>query len=104
MAKTTKPWEEDWQPSREGSRTLVCGSDPYPAADFYGSEGDGRIKLAAAAPDMARMLIDREWTGEGTVPGSGEHELACVHCWGLRPKHEPDCRWVAVMRKAGVRP
>lgn len=51
-----KPWEETWRLAREGSRTLLCGEDSYPAGDFYGPEGDGRIKLAASAPVMARLL------------------------------------------------
>lgn len=91
-----KPWEEEWRLAREGSRTMLCGPDPYPAADFYGSEGDARILLAAAAPEMARMLLELEWSGD-------EARYRCPACEATaHPNHAPDCRLVAVLRKAGV--
>lgn len=101
-----KPWEEDWRLAREGSRTLLCGKDDYPAGDFYGPEGDMRIQLAAAAPEMARLLLDVQFT-------SGYDGTDCYWCSGARPfdwdgeneskrGHKDRCPFAAVLRKAGV--
>lgn len=69
-------------------------------------------ELAAAAPDMARLLLDLEWSGceqqpyDSCIP-------ACPACGvpkyddlgderEVRPKHAEGCRLIAVLRQAGV--
>ncbi len=65
-----------------------------------------RAKLAAAAPEMARMLALLEWCG----PWSAEDGPTCSRCRASRyydggaGEHRSDCAWVALMRKAGVLP
>lgn len=69
-------------------------------------------RLAAAAPDMARLLLELEWSGYEPDWGAGK----CMSCGAIQPleydaaartkdtsggTHKPDCRLVAVLRKAG---
>jgi hypothetical protein len=84
-----------------------------------------RARLAAAAPEMARLLLEAEWSS-GTVldvDGIRLVERFCFWCGGRRPVgfalhrrgddkpvleatsggHKPDCRWLAVMRRIGAR-
>lgn len=89
---------------------------------FFGENDYARAKLAACAPEVARMLLEYEWLPDGNF-------ASCGSCHGLRPEdaaflrgrgwepgkggftettkfhdgHGPDCAWLALMRKAGVR-
>jgi hypothetical protein len=51
-------------------------------------EHAGRARFAAAAPEMARLLLELD------------HSWGCVFC--RCAGHAPDCRYVAGLRKAGV--
>ncbi len=89
-----KPWEETWRQSeaypedvfgREGGDILFEGVECSDQAHSH-----ARAQLAAAAPEMARLLLELEW----------DH-AECNICGGTH-EHESDCRLVAVLRKAGV--
>jgi hypothetical protein len=69
-----------------------------------------RSQLAAAAPEMARLLLDVQWT-----PTGYDHEPCCPVCTMSKPRvqrddanfthgHSKDCAFVAVLVKAGVLP
>lgn len=62
-----------------------------------------RGKLAACAPEMARLLLESEWSGwneEGYDP-CGD---VCQFCQAnMRDGHAPDCALDTVLRKAGIR-
>ena len=73
---------------------LFAPRDPSERADevYFAA-----FRLAATAPEMARVLLAVEWDG-GTCPS----------CGGTRDRHEDDghaddCALDAVLRKAGVR-
>lgn len=118
IAEATKPWEEDWYPledtageldvyrdlDAEGSRTRVLASDNARPED------KARAKLAAAAPEMARLLLEVQWT-----PTGYDHEPCCPICSMSMPRrpedrdearfphgHAKDCTLLAVLKKAGV--
>ena len=85
MSERVKPWEETWTESEVW--TFDQDDSPF-------DEVCTRVKLAAAAPEMARLLLDLEWMGE---PGG----YRCPSCADYH-RHRPNCRLVAVLRKAGV--
>jgi hypothetical protein len=94
-----KPWEQIWEPVEDGvwepaTRTTVA----------YGPLDTETAKLIAAAPDMARLLLELEWRG-GEMVGSGyEFAICCPSCGGEEePGHRPDCKLLAALRKAGLR-
>lgn len=68
--------------------------------------GNGRARLASAAPDMARVLMAIEWScigpGEQACPWCGAFE---VQLNANKPSrtHVPDCALDAALRKAGLR-
>ena len=103
-----KPWEETWTTDWASDYTVtILRGDSYRVAQFNagGPEGVARARLAAAAPDMARLLLKLEWSDV-------DYDAAtyCPSCWASYPwkpsdlGHRDDCEWLAVMRKAGVRP
>ena len=59
-----------------------------------------RAKLAACAPEMARMLLAVEW--QGYMPHM-KSTGSCPSCEGDEPRHAPDCAFDALLRKTGVR-
>ena len=84
-----KVWEETWEP------------------DEVEPDQAERAKLAAAAPEMARLLLELQHH-----PAGYEYEPECPVC-GMAEKcdrkswptaHVADCRLLAVLRKAGVLP
>lgn len=113
-----KPWTEEWSLGSRvlGRETLVfCESqaaslmlETYAMTRFR-EEGEAlmsaRARLAAAAPAMARLLLELEWSAR--VAGFP----ACPSCEGVEPEvgspwddgHAVDCHLVAVLRLAGVR-
>lgn len=112
----SKPWEEEWAAARGGNyvgphhfgdsgwwevrdsdeTTLLTTGAPL---DDAGS-GEARARLASAAPDMARLLLELEWCDD-----DGHYCPSCGYSRFRTPQtHAPDCRLVAVLRKAGVRP
>lgn len=70
--------------------------------DMSGTECDGqellRARIAACAPEALRMLLDNEWAGGGEPSGY------CLDCGAPQSaQHSEHCRWMALMRKAGLR-
>lgn len=100
----TKVWEETWVQTQSCCIRLAT---TVPTIAWFAAEGsrDGdldcdRARLAAAAPEMARLLLQLEWTQGGVWDPAG-----CHVCLGGRDSggHKPDCAYDALMRKAGVR-
>lgn len=55
-------------------------------------------RIAACAPEALRMLLDNEWAGGGQPSGY------CLDCGAPQSaQHSEHCRWMALMRKAGLR-
>lgn len=98
-----KPWEEEWQ-SLEGGRYLEVVDGPSLAEINIGPMEPERFRLAAAAPDMARVLLAVEASGV-------RHQRQCPSCFRHNPgnpppsdvEHAPNCALDAALRKAGVR-
>lgn len=101
-----KPWEETW--AYQAIRCRIVVEEPggnyfaimdldHDAQHQPPAVADARGRLAAAAPEMARLLLKLEIVGDGG-PGF------CPACGVWRPDypHKDDCEWVAVLRKAGV--
>lgn len=89
---------EEW---RDGFFGYVEGyeqSDCTVELEYDANEEDkARARLAAAAPEMYRLLL-----AVGCVPEG--HGLGCQFC-GSRPGregkvHRPECPWASVMKKA----
>lgn len=119
-----KPWEETWRAGPDYDAVHVSDDDQLDMR--YGrDDAMGRCRLAAAAPEMARMLLDLEWAGsewdyggsDPCCPCCGERAPQKVHFPAVRVdaytrteardevlygKHSDDCKLVAVLRKAGV--
>lgn len=107
-----KPWEENWIEFEANAgfpafAAKVSGQELRVFESLSGDDDDiSRARLAAAAPDMARVLLEIEWDGE---------DSRCPDCGGLNPKfwpnraqpedgHKKDCKLDAALRKAGVGP
>lgn len=109
-----KPYERDWEFHSgcwpevvfyKGGNKKVC--------DVWADEDSSTCDVAdliSAAPDMARMLLDIQWT-----PTGYDHEPCCPICSLSKPKpglarddahfphgHAKDCALLAVLLKAGV--
>ncbi len=55
-----------------------------------------RARIAACAPEFARLLLEAEWDLE---------DDGCRWCNVYKPgPHRAGCRWLALMVKAGIRP
>jgi hypothetical protein len=118
-----KTHEETWD--ERGERIDLCEEQkPYGVvavkmiATFHCTEGDcteaARAKLAAAAPDMARLLLELQ----AVDTSDGEYRERCPSCqdktmlppdgkigtpYDVHPgEHSKDCKLIAVLRKAGV--
>lgn len=91
-----KIWEEEW--ALADDRVLVVGNAFEPT--YHGDANMvARAKLAAAAPEMARLLFDlAENYRECPACGTHEHDV----CAELGVGHRPGCRIVAALEKAGV--
>ncbi len=78
---------------------------------------EARARLAACAPEMARLLLEAEFADTNDDSYEWHH---CPFCYGKRGvdkdgnqteglvggayhPHKPDCRWLALMKKAGLR-
>lgn len=61
----------------------------------YAHAGDDVARIAACAPEALRMLLDIQNFEGGLC-------LWCRHP-SCGDEHDPDCEWLALMRKAGVR-
>jgi hypothetical protein len=115
----TRPWEETWERTERNDvedeyQPVFCNPvlNDEPTEVFLGT--GPRLQLAAAAPEMARLLLELEWAGEIVNYATGSSRMSlrtCAACGGVRPHpqagssgHHPDCRLGAVLRKAGVLP
>jgi len=93
-----KPWDETWTADWHYDYSVtILRDNSFRVALFNagGPEGVARAKLAAAAPDMARLLLTLEWSSGDFCPCCGQKDGS---------EHLSHCEWLAVMRKAGVRP
>lgn len=111
-----KPWEETWgwqaahSSMQSGWVTTPHGGSVgvfyKPGSSFEDAEARGR--LAAAAPDMARVLLAIEWGVDRAEYGGACPSCDCFNPDGDAPLgyakgHEPACALDAALRKAGVR-
>lgn len=105
-----KVWEETWVQQRyvvemagDSGRHLGQFVDDEDDPDDPGCDRD-RAQLAAAAPEMARLLLELEWAGGFTYPYDTGTTSCCPVCTAEPSEgHEKDCKLVAVLVKAGVR-
>ena len=119
-ASGSKPWEETWATWEVNGR--VAGIETSPRDSNGDSTGllmvqpamphdvpglAERIRVASAAPEMARLLIALE--RDGRIDRFDER--ICVECGQNyeererapgEGRHLPDCALVAALRKAGV--
>ncbi len=74
--------------------SLEC---PAEAVDAVDARCAARARLASAAPDMARMLLEIEWASRDVA-------LECPKCRVREDSgHGPNCALIAALRKAGLR-
>jgi hypothetical protein len=105
-----KPWEEPWKNEEweaDSDDLYVKGTEPdgsdwIKISEWWWAKNrdpwQTRLRLAAAAPEMARLLLELQWSGD-------EARYRCPACEATaHPDHAPDCRLVAVLRKAGWKP
>lgn len=87
-----------------GSKDAWGGS--CPCIDLTALEKDEeRARISACAPEALRLLLEAEWKGEVM------EKEACPWCLAWRDRieeksyggHSTDCRWLALMKKAGLR-
>jgi hypothetical protein len=62
-----------------------------------------RAKLAAEAPLMARMLLAKEWSDDGTCDECGGWEHPEASPSDEVVGHRVDCAWLKLMRRLGER-
>lgn len=134
-----KVWEEEWRVHPQHSERVCHRADPNwederaPHGTFCGEymrlksadwpEVTARARLAACAPEMARMLVELErvgWSDDIGCPSCGAESPDVLErlermypntrlAHGMTRKeliqnggHMPDCRLLALLRKAGV--
>ena len=113
----TRPIDETWHlehllvVNQAGKMRFGSGSPAGVDLD----EDQAALRLAAAAPAMARLLVDLEWGADICIGYDNITALGCPSCGGLQHDpgnradfdhqtvgHDPDCELVAVLRAAGV--
>ncbi len=108
-----RPIDETWERTEvyevngvENCNPVLNGS---PTEVFLGT--GPRLRLAAAAPEMARLILEKEYVEEGydhhpCCPWCGMSKACDREVWPNGHKNEGDigggCPFVAVLRKAGV--
>lgn len=101
----TKPWEETWEAL--GPHVGTADEEILRSTTEHEPTAWARARLAAAAPDMVRVLLEMEWKPLGTCPGCGGLGEAIPDNPMTGPVaatgHRPDCALDAALRKAGVR-
>ena len=113
---TVKVWDETWKAVHDGridawdiveddqDETMLAHRGNFLTCHDPGVD-EARAKLAAVAPEMARLLLELE---NVVYPAETGNIDGCPICRGWvdrsdEVRHEDDCRWVAVLRKAGVK-
>lgn len=76
-----------------GSDLRVCVEDSIAETKLSMGYVYDVARLVSAAPDMARLLENREWEFDGRLD-------TCKSCGG--EEHSENCEWVRVMKKAGL--
>ncbi len=100
---------ETWEVS--GGAITVGGASVWGKHCDDSDVEQARARLAACAPEMARLLLLREWTT--LVDEDGEQFVGCGTCSVVRVQrvgyapepgaHHEACGWLALMQKAGIR-
>ena len=75
-------------------RMAIC----FDPANYTRREGQARGRLAAHAPAMARLLLERV---DNSDSGRDDAHFYCGWC-GRGGSHRDDCRLIAVLKAAGV--
>ena len=99
----TKPWEETWlsdgetiaRRHRDGEQSILVRTFHQ---EIGREEHEVLVRLAACAPEMARMLLGFEHAGCDRYG-----DAQCTGCGSTTVGHAEGCAWLALMRKAGVR-
>jgi hypothetical protein len=109
--------EETWTAELHGnacecsSRVTIDGRDGDDAVAFYVNDGGRarsmhpRLVLAAAAPEMARLLLslaEQKIVPDGEEPDHPDARGCCFFCPMEDGHHQNYCRLAIVLRKAGV--
>ncbi len=92
---------ETWRLGAETETVFAVGGGCV-VPDVYGvqAQSGARARVIACAPEAMRLLLEAEW--EGMVASA--HQAACPWCEYLDTEgHGPNCRWLALMKKAGLR-
>lgn len=101
-------WEETWTAEPENdepdSLWMVLDSES-PRCLVADTISEAQSRLIAAAPDMARVLLEVEWSAQNQYG-----QAQCPSCRGdeykdgePRTGHEEHCALFAALQKAGVR-
>lgn len=111
-----RPWQnEEWtyDPDMVGGHepddwraipVVECGSGRLEHhIDRSTDDARARLRLAAAAPDMARLLVDIGQVDYGKPCPVCREDVRSPGAGTYDSDHADDCRLVAVLRKAGVR-
>lgn len=97
---SAKPLDETWRVGSKVGRTLYRGDGPDDIIGLLDTRE--AAKLAAAAPELARALIEAEWSARV----GRDNDAACPSCeeWECTGgRHAEDCLLDAALRKAGLR-
>lgn len=97
----TKPFEETWEAVGDRVALVVEPGQSWVvfAMQTAGPGENGRAKLAAHAPELARMLLARELDA---CDRNGGNE--CSDCGtGTPGDHRDDCAWLDLMKRCGAR-
>ena len=119
----TKPHEETWEATpiltkREPHWGIKVGDEVVLTVyaetclvqrhiDEAKEKMPARVRLAAQAPAMARLLLELEWAGSGFRDTGNVRTTwkACPRCFEHKgTPHKEDCELATVLRAAGVLP
>jgi hypothetical protein len=103
-----KPWEETWMAAEDYDSVHIEG-DNEDRLDMRAGRPDSmaRCRLAAAAPEMARLLLDEMESRTCNWCGQKVDRTEPTGDGGFRSRpevHARSCELVGVLRKAGVLP
>lgn len=94
----SKPWEDSWE-AREDD--VWCPAERVVVAR---ETDEADAKLIAAAPEMARMLLELQWAAADSECPLCYAEPYTEDGWKNDAPHASHCRLAALLRKAGVKP